>query len=125
MRQGLVLLVVTLLMVSCGGGRKMSPEELQHKLDSVKALEIKEKLALQGVDLETSDNPMKLFFDSLEIQPLPLSYDEDYVRMLPSYTEDGKDVAEYMVQDSSSSRRTRVTASIRFGSTRWTMTISR
>ena len=96
MRQGLVLLVVTLLMVSCGGGRKMSPEELQHKLDSVKALEIKEKLALQGVDLETSDNPMKLFFDSLEIQPLPLSYDEDYVRMLPSYKEVGKDVAEYM-----------------------------
>jgi hypothetical protein len=83
-------------MVSCGGGRKMSPEELQHKLDSVKALEIKEKLALQGVDLETSDNPMKLFFDSLEIQPLPLSYDEDYVRMLPSYKEVGKDVAEYM-----------------------------
>ncbi len=74
----------------------MSPEELQHKLDSVKALEIKEKLALQGVDLETSDNPMKLFFDSLEIQPLPLSYDEDYVRMLPSYKEVGKDVAEYM-----------------------------
>ena len=96
MRQGLVLLVVTLLMVSCGGGRKMSPEELQHKLDSVKALDIKEKLALQGVDLETSDNPMKLFFDSLEIQPLPLSYDEDYVRMLPSYKEVGKDVAEYM-----------------------------
>lgn len=96
MRQGLVLLVVTLLMVSCGGGSKMSPEELQHKLDSVKALEIKEKLALQGVDLETSDNPMKLFFDSLEIQPLPLSYDEDYVRMLPSYKEVGKDVAEYM-----------------------------
>lgn len=96
MRQGLVLLVMTLLMVSCGGGRKMSPEELQHKLDSVKALEIKEKLALQGVDLETSDNPMKLFFDSLEIQPLPLSYDEDYVRMLPSYKEVGKDVAEYM-----------------------------
>ena len=96
MRQGLVLLVVTLLMVSCGGGRKMSPEELQHKLDSVKALEIKEKLALQGVDLETSDNPMKLFFDSLEIQPLPLSYEEDYVRMLPSYKEVGKDVAEYM-----------------------------
>ena len=96
MRQGLVLLVVTLLMVSCGGGRKMSPEELQHKLDSVKALEIKEKLALQGVDLKTSDNPMKLFFDSLEIQPLPLSYDEDYVRMLPSYKEVGKDVAEYM-----------------------------
>ena len=96
MRQGLVLLVVTLLMVSCGGGRKTSPEELQHKLDSVKALEIKEKLALQGVDLETSDNPMKIFFDSLEIQPLPLSYSEDYVRMLPSYKPMGDDVVSYM-----------------------------
>ena len=39
-------LVVALLLCACGGGHKMSPEELAHKLDSVKALEIKEKLAV-------------------------------------------------------------------------------
>ena len=89
------LMMAVLLLAACGG-KKMSPEELQHKLDSVKALEIKEKLALQGVNLESSDNPMKLFFDSLEIQPLPLSYDEDYVRLLPSYKPVTKDVVSYM-----------------------------
>lgn len=87
--------MAALLLTACGG-RKMSPEELQRKLDSVKALDIKEKLALQGVDLESSDNPMKLFFDTLEIQPLPLSYDEDYVRLLPSYKPVTEDVVAYM-----------------------------
>ena len=74
----------------------MSPEELQQKLDSVKALEMKEKLALQGIDLESSDNVMKLFYDSLEIQPLPLSYNEDYMRLLPSYKPMSDDVVAYM-----------------------------
>lgn len=87
--------MAVLLMTACGG-RKMSPEELQHKLDSVKALEVKEKLALQGVNLETTDNPMKLFYDSLEIQPLPLSYNEDYIRLLPSYKPITDDIVAYM-----------------------------
>ena len=87
--------MAVLLMAACGG-RRMSPEELQHKLDSVKALEVKEKLALQGVNLESSDNLMKLFYDSLEIQPLPLSYNEDYIRLLPSYKPVTEDVVAYM-----------------------------
>ena len=95
MRQILGLIMAVLLLTACGG-KKMSPEELQHKLDSVKALEIKEKLALQGVDLESSDNPLKLFFDSLEIQPLPVSYSEDYVRLLPSYKPVSEDIVAYM-----------------------------
>ena len=74
----------------------MSPEELQHKLDSVKALEIKEKLALQGVNLEASDNPLKLFYDSLEIQSLPISYSEDYVSFLPGYKDVTPDIVSYM-----------------------------
>jgi len=96
MRQFVGWLMAVLLMTACGGNRKMSPEELQHKLDSVKALEVKEKLALQGVDLESTDNPMKLFYDTLEIQPLPLSYDEDYIRLLPSYKPVTEDIVAYM-----------------------------
>ena len=46
MRQIIGLMAAALMMTACGGGRKMSPEELQHKLDSVKALEIKEKISL-------------------------------------------------------------------------------
>ena len=95
MRQMVGLMMAVLLMTACGG-RRMSPEELQHKLDSVKALEAKEKLALQGVNLESSDNLMKLFYDSLEIQPLPLSYNEDYIRLLPSYKPVTDDIVAYM-----------------------------
>ena len=95
MRQIVGLMMAVLLMAACGG-RRMSPEELQKKLDSVKAVEMKEKLALQGIDLESSGNVMKLFYDSLEIQPLPLSYNEDYIRMLPSYKPIPDEVVSYM-----------------------------
>ena len=95
MRQIVGLMMAVLLMTACGG-RRMSPEELQKKLDSVKAIEMKEKLALQGIDLESSGNVMKLFYDSLEIQPLPLSYNEDYIRMLPSYKPIPDEVVSYM-----------------------------
>ena len=95
MRQIVGLMMAVLLMTACGG-RRMSPEELQKKLDSVKAIEMKEKLALQGIDLESSGNVMKLFYDSLEIQPLPLSYNEDYIRMLPSYKPVPDEVVSYM-----------------------------
>ena len=74
----------------------MSPEELAHKLDSVKALEIKEKLALQGINLEDSDNPLKQFYDSLDIQTLPISYTEDYVNFLPSFKPVPKEIASYL-----------------------------
>jgi hypothetical protein len=96
MRQIVGLMMAVLLLAACGGGRRMSPEELQHKLDSVKALEIKEKLALQGVNLEASDNPLKLFYDSLEIQSLPISYSEDYVSFLPGYKDVTPDIVSYM-----------------------------
>ena len=95
MRQMVGFLMAVLLMTACGG-RKLSPEDLQHKLDSVKAVEIKERLALQGIDLSSSDNVMKLFYDSLEIQPLPVSYNEDYMRILPSYKPMPDEVVAYM-----------------------------
>lgn len=96
MRQILGLMTAVLLLTACGGRKNMSPDELQHKIDSVKALEVQEKLALQGIDLKSADNPLKLFFDSLEIQPLPISYSEDYVRLLPSYKPISEDIVAYL-----------------------------
>jgi len=87
--------IVILLLISSCGGRKMSPEELQHKIDSVQALDVKERLKLQGIDVEASDNPMKLFYDSLELQPLPISYSGDYVDYLPNYKPITPDIAAY------------------------------
>ena len=81
---------------TCGNNSSMSPEELQHKLDSVKALEIREKLEAQGIDLKGSDNPVKQFFDSLEIQPLPISYTEDYVRFLPDFRPVPDEIVKYL-----------------------------
>lgn len=96
MRQLLGLMTAVLLLTACGGRKNISPDELQHKIDSVKALEVQEKLALQGIDLKSADNPLKLFFDSLEIQPLPISYSEDYVRLLPSYKPISEDIVAYL-----------------------------
>lgn len=88
-------LIFAALVVSCGG-KRMSPENLAHKLDSVKALEIKERLKLQGINLESSDNPFKIFFDSLNIQPLPISYTEDYVTFLPGFQDVPPEILSYM-----------------------------
>ncbi|MBP5776111.1 MAG: hypothetical protein J6W56_01050 [Prevotella sp.] len=99
MRKIVALLAIAVLIVSCGGRRQMSPEELAHKLDSVKALEIKEKLQLQGVNLESADNPFKVFFDSLSMQTLPLSYTEDYVRFLPGFQDVPAEILSYMELD--------------------------
>ncbi|MBR5324942.1 MAG: hypothetical protein IKU49_00450 [Prevotella sp.] len=97
MRKIVGILALVALIVSCGGRRQqMSPEELAHKLDSIKALEIKEKLALQGIDLASSDNPFKVFFDSLSMQTLPLSYTEDYVHFLPGFQEVPAEILSYM-----------------------------
>lgn len=96
MRKIVGVLALVALIVSCGGRRQMSPEELVHKLDSIKALEIKEKLALQGIDLASSDNPFKVFFDSLSMQTLPLSYTEDYVHFLPGFQEVPAEILSYM-----------------------------
>lgn len=95
MMRSLIATVVFCLLCSCVG-RKMSPEELQQKLDSVKAVEVKEQLELQGIHLEESDNPLQIFYDSLEIQPLPLSYSEDYVRFLPAFKSVTPDIISYM-----------------------------
>jgi len=96
MRQLTVILATMVLLLSCGGRRQLSPEELSHKLDSVKNVEINEHLKLQGIDLEQSDNPLQQFYDSLNLQTLPISYTEDYVRFLPAFKPIPSEILHYM-----------------------------
>ena len=96
MKQLTVILATMLLLLSCGGRRQLSPEELSHKLDSVKNVEINEHLKLQGIDLEQSDNPLKMFYDSLNLQTLPISYTENYVRFLPAFKPIPSEILHYM-----------------------------
>ena len=50
MKQMWYVLALAIVIVSCGGRKQMSADEIAQKLDSVKAVEVKEKLKLQGVD---------------------------------------------------------------------------
>ena len=78
------LLAVLTAGLSACGFRSNLPADLQHKLDSVKALEELRLLRLQGIDLD-NPNPLRAFYDSLMIQPLPLRYSDDYVKLLPNF----------------------------------------
>lgn len=78
------IVVMMLLLCSCGG-RSMSAEEMQQKLDSIRKIEVAERLAAQGINLEHSDNPLKQFYDSLALLPLPISYTEELVKYLPNF----------------------------------------
>jgi hypothetical protein len=75
--------VVAVMLTSCVDSRR-NPADLQHKIDSVMALENAERLRLQGIRLE-DDNPMKAFYDSLALQPLPVMCTEDYIATLPRF----------------------------------------
>ena len=96
MKQLTVILAMMLLLLSCGGRKQLSPEELSHKLDSVKNVEINEKLKLQGINLEESDNPLKQFYDSLNLQTLPICYTEDYVKFLPAFKPIPQEIIPFM-----------------------------
>lgn len=74
----------------------MSPELLQQKLDSIRRLENKERLAAQGINLDREVSPLQIFYDSLGIQPLPLRYSEDYVSTLPNYKTVPAELASFM-----------------------------
>ena len=75
---------------------EMSPELLQQKLDSIRRLENKERLAAQGINLDREVSPVQIFYDSLGIQPLPLRYSEDYVATLPNYKTVPAELASFM-----------------------------
>jgi hypothetical protein len=82
-----------MLMAACGG-RSMSAEELQHKLDSIQKIEAAERLAAQGINLADADNPLKQFYDSLNLLPLPITYSDELVRYLPDFKPVPQDIAK-------------------------------
>lgn len=92
---GMGLLTMLLLLTACKN-RQMSPEEMQHKLDSIARLENIERLKAQGIDLEREVSPVQLFYDSLNIQPLPIRFSEEYVKYLPDYKTVPAELASYM-----------------------------
>ena len=83
MKKYYLMFLVAVLLMACGN-RRLSPEVLQQKIDSVYALEKLEELKRQGVNLEDA-SPFQLFYDSLDIQALPMSYSENYMKILPNY----------------------------------------
>lgn len=90
------LFVITVMSLSACKNKQMSPEEMQHKLDSIARLENVERLKAQGINLDGDANPVKVFYDSLNIQPLPIRYSEDYVKYLPEYKNVPAELASYM-----------------------------
>lgn len=77
-------LLMVLMLGSCHN-KQLSPEQLQDKLDSIARIENKERLKVQGINLDREISPVQLFYDSLNIQPLPIRFSEDYVKYLPDY----------------------------------------
>ena len=92
--KGVVGAFVAMLLLAACGGRSISAEEMQRKLDSIQKIEVAERLAAQGINLENADNPLKQFFDSLDILPLPITYSDELVRYLPDFKPVPQDIAK-------------------------------
>ena len=92
--KGILGAVVVMVLLSACGGRSMSAEEMQRKLDSIQKIEVAERLAAQGINLEKSDNPLKQFYDSLALLPLPITYTDEFVRYLPNFMPVPQDIAK-------------------------------
>ncbi len=92
----LVVLLSFIIFHFSSNSGEMSPELLQQKLDSIRRLENKERLAAQGINLDREVSPVQIFYDSLGIQPLPLRYSEDYVATLPNYKTVPAELASFM-----------------------------
>ena len=78
-----ILLLMGVIMLAACGNKQMSPTDMQQKLDSIARLETIEQLEMQGIHIGKDISPIQLFFDSLNLQPLPVRYSEDYVKYLP------------------------------------------
>lgn len=86
MKKVWLFLFSTLLLLAACFNRRPSAAELQEKIDSVKALEVKRQLRMKGVNIDDDGvSPFRLFYDSLHLQVLPISYSEDYVTSLPDF----------------------------------------
>jgi hypothetical protein len=92
--KGILGAVIVMVLLSACGGRSMSAEEMQRKLDSIQKIEVAERLAAQGINLEESDNPLKQFYDSLALLPLPITYTDEFVRYLPNFMPVPQDIAK-------------------------------
>ena len=90
-----VLVLAVLVLGACKNNR-LSPEQMQQKLDSIAKLEAKEKLEAQGIYLDRDVSPVQLFYDSLGLQTLPIRYSEDYVKFLPGYKVVPAELASFM-----------------------------
>lgn len=87
--------VLVLSLTACRN-RQLSPEEMQRKLDSIAMVEAKEKLEAQGIHLDREASIVQLFYDSLNIQPLPIRFSDDYVKTLPGYKTVPAELASFM-----------------------------
>ena len=92
----MVVLVLAVLVLGACKNNRLSPEQMQQKLDSIAKLEAKEKLEAQGIHLDRDVSPVQLFYDSLGIQTLPIRYSEDYVKFLPGYKVVPAELASFM-----------------------------
>ena len=92
--KGILGFIVVMVMLSACGGRSMSAEQMQQKLDSIKKIEVAERLAAEGINLQNSDNPLKQFYDSLALLPLPITYSDEFVRYLPNFKPVPQDIAK-------------------------------
>ena len=92
--KGVFGVIVAMILLTACGGRSMSAEEMQHKLDSIQKIEAAERLAAQGINLADADNPLKQFYDSLNLLPLPITYSDELVRYLPDFKPVPQDIAK-------------------------------
>ena len=90
------LFLLGILLLAACGNKQMSPGDMQHKLDSIARLESIEQLEMQGIHIGKDISPIQLFFDSLNIQPLPVRYSDDYVKYLPNYTSVPYELVKFM-----------------------------
>ena len=92
--KGLIGGIFAVMLMAACGGRSMSAEEMQHKLDSIQKIEAAERLAAQGINMADADNPLKQFYDSLNLLPLPITYSDELVRYLPDFKPVPQDIAK-------------------------------
>ena len=103
--KGLIGGIFAVMLMAACGGRSMSAEEMQHKLDSIQKIEAAERLAAQGINLADADNPLKQFYDSLNLLPLPITYSDELVRYLPDFKPVPQDIAKALELEGNSKQK--------------------